>query len=468
MRIILGLSANGITPDEEITMKEAKLAGIAFFLLPFIVGPHIAYAESQNIPWLNAPSVQDTKSESKVRSDYLLGVFFPSNEDVNLDFYVSQDGIQMVPLFHSMEVAGRDPSVGYYKGMFYVCLVTPEDNAPTFSISRSSDLVTWNKEIHTVIERGSKNRAVWAPDLFIDEDGRAYVYFARQRETVPATGEMKFDIYVSVASNIEKGDFAPAIKVELPKRSDSYIDAQVRKINGSYYMIVKNEALVTEGANKSPLLLKSSSPVSGFSEIKDWPLKSIRGYEGFSMAVKGEKLYIYGDNYGRKYDLFSKTQHTVWIADAKDIETGPYRAEYVESPRRMRHGSVIPVLESRAKDVLDRFSVKLTKPKRKSMREKKVYLTQNDFGQAGGTAGNVVIEHFAPVAGAIYIIPKHTHVTVHDIQNPYGAEVIKFRFEAEDDSSLTVLDKPKVLGRESKGRTYTLRLSATGTWEKEG
>ena len=451
-----------------MAMKKAKLAGIAFLLLLFLSTPHTAYAQSQDIPWLNTPPAREAKRTAEARPDYLLGAFFTSNEDVNLACYVSHDGIHMMPLFRSAEVAGRDPSVGYYKGMFYVCLVTPEDESPTFSISKSSDLVTWKKEIHTVIDRGSKNRAIWAPDLFIDEDGSAYVYFAKQRETISATGEMKFDIYVSAASDIEKGDFAPAVKVELPKRSDSYIDAQVRKINGSYYMIVKNEARVTENDNKSPLLLKSGSPVSGFSEIEGWPLKAVRGYEGFSMAVVDGKLYIYGDNYARKYDLFQKSQHTVWMAAAKDIETGPYRAEYVESPRRMRHGSIIPITESRAKDVVDAFAAKPAVPKRKTLREREIYLTQEDFGKAGGTAEKVEIEHFAPAAGAIYIVPKHTDVMVRGIENPYGAETITFRFEAADDSSLTVLGKPKISGRESKERTYTFRLSAAGTWEKEG
>ena len=368
-----------------------------------------------------------------VLPDGFLGAFFTSDDDVGTKFYVSVDGKVMRRLFSSENLAGRDPSIRYHKQHFYACFVAPKEGGNTFSIAKSRDLVNWTTKIYNVIDREPQTPNVWAPDLFIDDNGAAYVYFAKQRETDPKTGELKFDMYVSATANIESADFGTAIKLNLPPESDSYIDAQVMRFGSDYYMVVKNEAITTNNQNKSPLLLKSVSPMGGFAEIADWPLAAVRGYEGFSIIRENGQVFIYGDNYSHRYDAVAASQHTVWHTDEKNIETGPYVADYVLSDRSLRHGSVIPITDDYAKEVIKQVAQNIDFPVDADDKVTEITRLELNAADYGGVeinkAGDFVIERFAPAPNVVYVVPSKKTITIKNIVNPYGVKDMTVSFK---------------------------------------
>ena len=398
-------------------------------------------------------------------AELMLGTFFSSDKDTDMQCYISDDGIKMVHIdgFPTNDIKGRDFSCQYYKHSLYVCLVDNE-NGNTFKIYKYKDLKEWQEpKSYKVTDREKKFPNVWAPDLLINDDGSAYVYFARQKGYDSKKDERKFDIFVSKIADIEneKDTFLPAKKIVLPESSDNYIDAQVRKVNGEYYMVVKNETIFTNNENKSPLLLHSKYPDEGFTEVENWPLKYIKGYEGFSILTKDDKVYIYADNFSDYYDDLASfngepsshlSGHTVWITDKGNIEQGPYKASYVESSRRLRHGSVIliddyakenlKIDESILKSASENKAVKDnsdTDNKETNTVEEKPHilsLKKEYFDDSKSKDKDIIIENFAPALGVQYGIPNRKKVIIKNIVNPYGVE--KIEINLTDGSSLEI------------------------------
>ena len=380
-----------------------------------------------------------SRSSGVQKFDGFMGVFFNYNGDEPADFYYSEDGIKMKFILHPGN-SGRDPSIQYYKHMFYLCYVEPADKG-TFRIEKSRDLRKWETKSYgfDIIERQKEIPALWAPDLFIDNDGKAYVYFAKERAKHPSQpSQVLMDMYVSSCSNIEEGTFGKAKKITLPDPSRSYIDGTVRKVGDKYYMVVKNETFYTDNENKSPMLLSSSTPTGPFFEIKEWPLSAIRGYEGFSLMVNGDTVYIYGDNFSERFDLAPKSDITVWKTNISNIETGPYVAEYIESPKRLRHGTIIPVTDNFFKRILNKINIQ---EKQKMLSDRVPRMVNFSEFKSETNDDITVIECFAPGKNAIYIVPKKKKIVIKKIVNAYGVTEFKYRFDDPKSSSLEIEGK---------------------------
>lgn len=392
---------------------------------------------------------------SACAADYALGTFFSSNDDLNLQVYRSEDKVRMDHLFSSNEIAGRDFSCRFYNGTFYICLVEPKESGNTFKIMRSTDLQTWTTESFNVVERDEKYPAVWAPDLFIDDDGSAYVYFSLQNGVDKKSHERTFNICVSRASDISKLDFGQAEKVETPG-FDNVIDAHVHKLNGHYYMIVKNETWITNNDNKSPVLFRSDDPVDGFAEVKGWDLRAVRGCEGFSIMSDKAHVYIYADNYSGKYDAAPASHYTVWITD--DIERGPFRAEYVLSDRPLRHGSVILIDDPNADKAISAFESE--QPIAVDTPSRTITFEKDDYGT--GKGHEIIIDEFAPAPGVTYRVPKKTRVTIKKLVNAYGVNRMNFVL-----ASGASIDLGNILRRDNEGKSdkKIVLEKGSGNWD---
>ena len=421
-------------------------------------------------------------------SNYIFGTFFTSDKDTRVQCYTSEDGIHMNHLTaikylqgeEKLDFKGRDPSCQYYKGAFYICLVdNTGDN--TFKIYSSTDLKNWKEKSFSVTVRNEKYNNIWAPDLFIDNNGAAYVYFSKQKGYISKKDERTFDIYVSKIDNIEKFtemEFQPAEIIKWPKISNgNYIDAQVRKINNAYYMILKNESIKTNNDNKSPVLLKSNRPDGEFTEVESWPLKNIRGYEGFSILTKNDKVYIYGDNYSHKYDRHKTANHTVWIANKNNIANGPYEAHYVEAPNPLRHGSLI-LIDSNLKRKLEANRIPFeplnneandTNNNQAEANEKfGVKFDKELFGNSESKGNTIIIDEFAPALDVdYYSVPNKKNVIINHVSNPYGVK--KFTIALTDGASLTMnclknLDQNSIK-KEEGGADILVTFSIDGNGE---
>ncbi len=386
-------------------------------------------------------------------ADYAVGAFFTSNADVNLQFYRSDDMVHMDRLSLETDISGRDPSIRYRNGTFYICLVEPAESGQTFKILTTKDFSEWTTHSFNVTERDEKFDAIWAPDLFIDADGAAYVYFSKQNGVDKKTREKTFDIWVSRAPSIESMNFEPAVKIPL-SNYESVIDAHVRKIDGAYYMIVKDEKIHTNNDNKSPRMFRSSEPDKNFIEVENWALSAVRGCEGFSIVDGGGKIYIYADNYSGKYDAAPPSHHTVWITD--DIENGPFRAEYVESVRPMRHGSVIMIDDPTLNNLIDQMSAERSTVE---IPTRTITFERDDYGIVKGHG--LEIEKFAPAPNVIYRVPKKMRVHISELINAYGVKRIEFVLKPG-----ASLDFANILRRDNDGKSdkkYILEHE-TGGW----
>ncbi|MBR2179519.1 MAG: hypothetical protein IJ862_03865 [Selenomonadaceae bacterium] len=446
------------------------------------------------------PLVQasDDDLTSNDHKNYIFGTFFTSNDDITMQCYLSEsENGDDLKYFSTIEdIKGRDISCQYYNGYFYICLVEPKTSENTFRLYRSKDLKEWEiSKPYKVVERDVKYRFIWAPDLFINDDGLAYVYFAKQKGLIPKPYEAQFNLYVYKIENIAESDkFFKLVKDEKAEKNDenekvneaekakkteevekpiidgkeavtvfeksindrtNYIDAQVRKVNGKYYMVIKNEARITNNDNKSPILFRADSPDGKFTEVKEWPLRGIRGYEGFSILTRDGRVYIYADNFSQKYDNAGKSGHTVWIANENDIENGPYKAYYVEAENRpLRHGSLINLDDEAIKilGVKEFFDEKQksenvnanedNQSKSTNTNPKEVKLTKEDFELERNNKNKkvITISNFAPAQDVKYIIPSKMKVDIKNIVNPYGVEKITFVF---NDKSELVVDGQK-------------------------
>ena len=391
--------------------------------------------------------------------NYIFGTFFTSNEDTYVQCYLSNDGVNFTHWKQLADLKGRDPSCRIYNGNLYICLVEPKESDQTFYITKFNlndlnDTISSEQTSYSVIKRGNA-RNIWAPDLFIDDNGAGYVYFAKEKEGNKKS-KREFDIYVSKCGNIESGIFEPAQKINLPATSKSYIDAHVLKVNGKYYMIVKNEEEITNNENKSPLMLKSNLPTfETYEEIKDWPLKNIRGYEGFSMLERDGKIFIYADNFTHKYDNISTSNYTVWVADKQNIETGPYKATYVETDdRTLRHGSLILIDDRYIED----------KPQFKkfdNVHESKIIkLNREDFSDGSGKDKNFAINYLAPAPNVLYVIPNKTFVEIKNISNPYG--LTNFKISLTDGAKLKIFNQVLEKNSTDDDPIYNIAIDPNG------
>ena len=422
--------------------------------------------------------------------DNIFATFFVSDKITDIQCYTSDDGINMNYLTaieigkdesgNPIYLTGRDPSVQFYDGYFYLCLVdndTDENQkVKTFKIYKTKNFkdMSLQKSFRVTKDRDVKNNAVWAPDLFIDKDGSAYVYFSMQKSYDAKKDERKFDIFVSKIDKIADvmndtaefvaEDNAKIIKWNLPE--GNYIDAQVRYMNNAYYMIVKDEKIKTNNDNKSPLLLKSNKPDGEFKRVENWPLEDVRGFEGFSLMNVDKKVFIYGDNFSKNYVVNTTSQHVVWQADEKNIEKGPFTASYVKSnPEiRLRHGSVIYVGDKILKGIEKHNPTEEVKNTAQKSSKNEITFTQDLFGDEKIKDNKKIsIKIFAPAPDVLYIVPAETEVDITTFKNPYGVK--DFKVAIQNGANLKISNKTfegNSINSKDEDRKLTFAMNETG------
>jgi hypothetical protein len=368
--------------------------------------------------------------------DIFLGGFFTSDSDTQAQLYVSDNGINFNKLT-ALNIYSRDVSIRYYNQCFY--LVKSEGGTATFTLYKSKDLKTWESEDFTVINRGGN--AVWAPDLFIDDDGSAYVYFAYQWGT-ERVGESTqdytaLDMYVSRCSNIENAEFETAVSMNLPTFNDDVtvvrgnnIDGYVFKNEGVYYCIVKCDhqlSLQNDGGylGLNLHLLKSANAMTDWTEVTTFPLKWIKGVEGASVVVKNDMVYIYADAYGRlsvpsvNFNAYGGTW--CWKARLADLESGIYNLEPIATNQNNRHGCVIDINSNYAKRIIETFNPTFIKT---GIRD--TYTELNLVASNNGKSK--YITKFTPIQRLIYTVGAGVY-TVNGIKNVNQATDFYIRME---------------------------------------
>lgn len=393
--------------------------------------------------------------------DIFMAGFFESDANTDVKLYTSHDGAHMADLI-DIGINCRDFSIKYYKQCFYT--VDAMNTAYSFRIRKSRNLIDWEEQFYTVCDRTGKS--LWAPDLYIDDDGSAYVYFALQWGTEKvgvATKELPaFNIWVSKCGNIEDGKWADAVKIDLPEFDDdavkvpnNNIDATVTKINGNYYMLVKNEHAQSlqksggySGCNLH--LLKSNNPMAGFSEVKTFLLQYVKGVEGPILFCRGNTVYIYADNYqGVCLPRTNKSAgggYYLWVSTVDEFEKGTYHIEPVRAGRDTRHGCVIDIHDNYPKRIIQKLGYKgQFLGTIKSDEYHKVNLSHyNGFGQNDNQ--KYIIDNFVPFDGLVYTI-QNRFSEIKNIRNVYNANKFYIQFLIHDFSRLSIKYPERMKGR---------------------
>ena len=224
----------------------------------------------------NATTVQEQlfslseNIESWPSLDVIYGVTFKSNSDPSLQFAVSTNGINFTspftPQFYGQDsqlndylLKGRDPSIIFYKGLFYVGCTGRQAGSYDFIVFKSKDLMSWervNCRLGPTAITGTtlpgytqQSDAIWAPE-FIEYNNELYVAISIQVDPnytdKNSNSVFGFRPFWTKCIDIDNLTFTTPTEISLPSLTtridpDIAYDEKISK----YVMAIKNEVQKT-------------------------------------------------------------------------------------------------------------------------------------------------------------------------------------------------------------------------------
>ena len=278
---------------------------------------------------------------------YLFSYFTNKNSNKNgLHFAYSEDGYQWTSIGNeysflkcdygnwSTEKKMRDPFILQGPDGTWHCIWTLNWQSHKIGYASSKDLIHWGRQSYIpVMEELAEARNCWAPEMIYDDEKQQFVIF--WASTIKVDGEWvveegrQYDHRMYYTTTKDFKTFAPAKLFFDP--GHNVIDATIRKVDDTYYMIYKDETelpapqktlLVATGKNaEGPY-----TPIDGKPFTKSW-------VEGPSIAQLQDGSYVvYMDAYReRKYEALRTNDFVTW-------ENVTDRLSMVESAA---HGTVV-------------------------------------------------------------------------------------------------------------------------------
>jgi len=272
--------------------------------------------------------------------------FFINNGEDGLHLAYSRDGYNWKALKNSQSFL--TPAVANDKLMRDPCIIKGPDNLfhMVWTVSwkdrgigyaSSADLKNWSEQkIIPVMKNEPEARNCWAPEIFYDDVQKLYmIYWAT---TIPGRfkeGESQGDnnynhrLYYTTTT-----DFITFSDTKLLyDEGFNVIDATIKKIDGQYYMFLKDETKVPP--KKHILIARSETLTGGYRLISgpitpDW-------VEGPTVAnVDGYRI-VYYDEY---------TRHRIGAVRSKDLQNWQIITDSIHFPEGTRHGTVFQVDEN--------------------------------------------------------------------------------------------------------------------------
>ncbi|MDR0573447.1 MAG: carbohydrate binding domain-containing protein, partial [Tannerella sp.] len=259
---------------------------------------------------------------------YLFSYFTNKNSNKNgLHFAYSEDGYKWTAIGpeHSFlkcdygnwgtEKKMRDPFILQGPDGIWRCIWTINWESDKIGYAASKDLIHWGRQSYIpVMSELAEARNCWAPEMIYDEEKQQFVIF--WASTIKVDGEWvveegtKYDHRMYYTTTKDFKTFAPAKLFFDP--GHNVIDATVRKIDDTYYMIYKDERelptpqktlLAATGKNaEGPY-----TPISGEPFTKSW-------VEGPATAqLPDGSFIIYMDAYReKKYEALRTNDFITW------------------------------------------------------------------------------------------------------------------------------------------------------------
>lgn len=317
---------------------------------------------------------QKKAEETSDQSPAYLFAYFPSNEDENLYYAISEDGFNYTPLNGGKAVLSsdsvaikkgiRDPYVIRGKdGKFYM-VATDMKSAEGWASNRgivmltSDDLINWE---HSTVHFPEKFpqwenvTRVWAPEMiwdpaYVNEDGskgRYLVYFSLLTDN-----EEDYDkIYYSYAND----DFTDLISdpVFFFDRGSATIDGDIvfDEKTGLYHMVYKNEG----SGGICQVVASTLTAPEGSEPGSQWSAPS-GPIQQTDVAVEGAGLFKLNDSdtWVLMYDCYSNGYYQ--FCTSEDLENFKLVAQTEKTGEfHPRHGSVISITPEEKAILLKKF-----------------------------------------------------------------------------------------------------------------
>ncbi len=259
---------------------------------------------------------------------YLFSYFTNKNSNKNgLHFAYSEDGYKWTAIGpeHSFlkcdygnwgtEKKMRDPFILQGPDGIWHCIWTINWESNKIGYAASKDLIHWGRQSYIpVMSELAEVRNCWAPEMIYDEEKQQFVIF--WASTIKVDGEwvveegMKYDHRMYYTTTKDFKTFAPAKLFFDP--GHNVIDATIRKINDTFYMIYKDERELPT-PQKTLLVATSKNaegpykPISGEPFTKSW-------VEGPATAQLPDGSFIvYMDAYReKKYEALRTKDFITW------------------------------------------------------------------------------------------------------------------------------------------------------------
>ncbi len=226
-------------------------------------------------------NVKDEKARNiiNVNDNMYLGCFFDANDSNKLVLKLSKDAKNFQTI-KKLDIVGRDPSIIYYNGYFYIA-VTNYTATRDLIIYKSSDLINFETNYVSMGLLSWNSR--WAPEFYVEDNNVKLLISAKE------TSESKFKILMC---DIDLTNFECSNMSDItPGSNISFIDPQLIKIGDTYYLTVSNQ----ETLGESYVYIYSSSTIGNWSLVNGNVFKTCQHVEGSYILPISNRFLIYGD-----------------------------------------------------------------------------------------------------------------------------------------------------------------------------
>lgn len=253
-----------------------------------------------------------------------LGTFF-DNDSETLRIVVSKDGYNFTRVLDNYQPAVRDPQITYINNKFYICNTYSGSSSIDGRLYVSSDLTNW--ETKTFSMGISSYDEKWAPEIFVDPDTND-IYF-----TVSAGNSTTKHLYIAKCDDLDTLTFSNLRQLNVT--GNYTIDANISKVNGTYYLAYCEQGTAADGSAISTCKIASSVDLTTWNVINSDVFKSLPFVEGIQIIPINDRFIIIGDaTTSYHYYVMCETDSLT------DIDTHHRTILAPESLFYMRHGSI--------------------------------------------------------------------------------------------------------------------------------
>lgn len=277
----------------------------------------------------------------------------------HLFYSVSRDGLKWETLNKANEIVSDyrgHPDICQGGDGNYYMIGVRDEHSPLLTLYHSSDLITWGRKdlarsVFDVSHLGQENEAyyVGAPKMFYDEASKQYIITWHASfpglKDVPWWEGMR-TCYVLTP------DFETFTKAERlfnftgSDENMATIDAIIRKVDNTYYAIIKDERWPEKSATGKTVRVATSPNLTGPYSNPGPPISpSWREAPIIVKSMDDKSWFLYVENYG---------EHLYELYKANSL-TGSMWSKVEFTPPVARHGFIIKVNEKQYQDIVKAY-----------------------------------------------------------------------------------------------------------------